>query len=135
MLRKAKCIMRSRRAEGYIDICILVLCAMLVIALAVRVFPVYIAKQQIDTFASELIREAEITGRVATETSVQEQLLRERTGLMPDVAWSKTGNIQLNQEVTVTVTYETNIGIFAGFGSFPITLRAEASGKSEVYWK
>lgn len=40
---------------------VLVLCAMLVIALAVRVFPVYIAKQQIDTFATELIREAEIS--------------------------------------------------------------------------
>ncbi len=128
-------ILRSNRGEGYIDVAVLVLCAMLVIALAVRVFPVYIAKQQIDTFAAELIREAEITGRVGTETSVQEQLLRERTGLTPDVTWSKTGNIQLNQEVTVAVTYETDIGIFAGFGSFPITLRAEASGKSEVYWK
>ncbi len=128
-------ILRNRRGEGYIDVAVLVLCAMLVIAFAVRVFPVYIAKQQIDTFAAELIREAEITGHVGTETSVQEQLLRERTGLNPTVTWSKTGNIQLNQEVTVTVTYQTNIGLFAGFGSFPITLRAEASGKSEVYWK
>lgn len=128
-------ILRSNRGEGYIDVAVLVLCAMLVIALAVRVFPVYIAKQQIDTFAAELIREAEITGRVGTETSVQEQLLRERTGLTPTVTWSKTGNIQLNHEVTVTVIYETDIGIFAGFNSFPITIRAEASGKSEVYWK
>ncbi|HCA28075.1 MAG TPA: hypothetical protein DEP23_00095, partial [Ruminococcaceae bacterium] len=38
-------------------------------------------------------------------------------------------------EVTVTVTYQTNIGLFGGFGSFPITLRADAAGKSEVYWK
>lgn len=128
-------ILRSKRGEGYIDVAVLVLCAMLVIALAVSVFPVYIAKQQIDTFAAELIREAEIAGRVGTETSLQEQLLRERTGLTPDVTWSKTGNIQLNHEVTVTVTYETDIGTFASFGSFPITLRADASGKSEVYWK
>ncbi len=35
----------------------------------------------------------------------------------------------------VTVTYQTNIGLFGGFGSFPITLRADAAGKSEVYWK
>lgn len=53
----------------------------------------------------------------------------------PDISWSRTGRIQLNQEVTVTVTYETNIGLFSGFGSFPITLRADAAGKSEVYWK
>ena len=132
MLKK---ILNSRRGEGYIDVCVLVLCAMLVIALAVKVFPVYIAKQQIDTFATELIREAEIAGRVGSETTRRAQALREQTGLDPDISWSRTGRIQLNQEVTVTVTYETNIGLFGGFGSFPITLRSDASGKSEVYWK
>ena len=127
--------LKSKRGEGYIDVAVLVLCAMLVIALAVQVFPAYIAKQQVDTFASELIREAEIAGRVGSETTTQEQLLRERTGLEPEVTWSKTGKIQLNEEVTVTVTYKMNIGLFAGFGSFPITLQAQATGKSEVYWK
>ncbi len=130
-----KRVFKCKRGEGYVDVAVLVLCAMLVISFAVRVFPAYIAKQQIDTFAAELIREAEIAGRVGTETSVQEQLLRERTGITPTVTWSQTGNIQLNHEVTVTVTYETDIGLFAGYGSFPVTLRAEASGKSEVYWK
>ncbi len=127
--------LKSKRGEGYIDVAVLVLCAMLVIALAVQVFPAYIAKQQVDTFASELIREAEITGRIGSETTTQEQLLRERTALEPEVTWSKTGKIQLNEEVTVTVTYEMNIGLFAGFGSFPVTLQAQATGKSEVYWK
>lgn len=135
MLEKTKQILKNRRAEGYIDVCILVLCAMLVIALAVRVFPVYIQKQQVDTFAVELIREAEIAGRVGSETTRREQALREKTGLQPTVTWSKTGRIQLNEEVTVTVTYQTNIGLFSGFGSFPITLRSDAAGKSEVYWK
>lgn len=130
-----KRILKNKRGEGYIDVAVLVLCAMLVIALAVRVFPVYIAKQQIDTFASELIREAEISGRVGAETSRREQFLQEKTGLNPTVTWSTNGRIQLNEEVTVTVTYQTDIGLFAGFGSFPITLRADAAGKSEVYWK
>ena len=39
-----KRILRSRRGEGYIDVCVLVLCAMLVIALAVQVLPAFIAK-------------------------------------------------------------------------------------------
>ena len=130
-----KRILRAQCGEGYIDVCVLVLCAMLVIALAVTVFPVYIAKQQLDTFATELVREAEITGRVGSETTRREQALREQTGLDPQVTWSRSGRIQLNQEVTVTVTYRTNIGLWGGFGSFPITLRADAAGKSEVYWK
>ena len=130
-----KRILRSRRGEGYIDVCVLVLCAMLVIALAVKVFPAYIAKQQIDIFATELIQEAEISGRVGTETTRREQLLREQTGLTHAVSWSRSGRVQLNQEITVTVTCRVDIGLFAGLGSFPITLRSDASGKSVVYWK
>ena len=128
-------LLKRRSGEGYIDVCVLVVCAMLVLALVVRVLPVYITKQQLDTFATELVREAELYGRVGTETTRRAQSLREQTGLDPDISWSSTGRIQLNQEITVVLTYETNLGLFAGFGSFPITLRSEATGKSEVYWK
>ncbi|MFR9542922.1 MAG: DUF4320 family protein [Rikenellaceae bacterium] len=127
--------LKNSRGEGYIDVIIIVLCAMMVLALAVRVLPVYIAKQTIDTFATELIREAEIAGRVGTETTQREQYLVEKTGLQPDVTWSDSGKIQLNQEVSVEVTYNVDIGLFGDVSSFPITLRAEATGKSEVYWK
>lgn len=126
---------KNNRGEGYIDVVVLVLCAMLVIAVAVKVFPAYIVKQQVDTIATELVREAEITGQVWTETSRREQLLAEKNGISPTVVWSKKGKIQLNEEISVVVTYEVNIGMFNGFGSFPITLRGEAMGKSEVYWK
>ena len=127
--------LKTRRGEGYIDVVVLVLCAMLVIALAVRVLPVFIAKQQLNTFATELCREAEIAGRIGSETDRREQLLREKLGIDPAVSWSRSGRIQLNEEFTVTLTIQMNIGLFGGFGSFPITLRAEASGKSEVYYK
>lgn len=130
-----KKILKSKRGEGYIDVCVLVLCAMLVIALAVQVLPVFIAKNQLDTYATELCRKAEISGRVGSETSRRAAVLTEQTGLSPRISWSKTGNIQLNQEITVTLTLDKNIGLFGGFGSFPITLRSEASGKSEVYHK
>ena len=130
-----KKILKSKRGEGYIDVCVLVLCAVLVIVLAVRVLPVFIAKNQLDTYATELCREAEISGRVGSETSRRAAVLTEQTGLKPRNSWSKTGSIQLNGEITVTLTLDMNIGLFGGFGSFPITLRSEASGKSEVYHK
>ena len=128
-------LLKSKRGEGYIDVCVLVLCAVLVIALAVRVLPVFIAKNQLDTYATELCREAEISGRVGSETSRRAAVLTEQTGLSPRISWSKTGSIQLNEEITVTLTLDMNIGLFGGFGSFPVTLRSEASGKSEVYHK
>ena len=127
--------LKNNRGEGYIDVVVLVLCAMLVIALAVKVFPAYIAKQKVDTFATELMREAEIAGRVGSETARREQILIEKTGIDPNVNWSRTGKVQLNEEITVVVTYRMDIGLFGDIGSFPVTLRGEAMGKSEVYWK
>lgn len=130
MLKKLRC----NRGSGYIDVVVIVLSAMMVIALAVSVFPVYIAKSQLDNFAQELCREAEICGRIGSETASRELVLQEKLGLTPEVEWSKTGNIQLNEEFTVTLTDEYDIG-FGGFGSFPVTLKAKATGRSEVYHK
>jgi len=128
-------LLRSRRGEGYIDTAVLVLCVMMVIAVAVSVLPVFVTKNQLDTYASELCREAEIAGRVGSETTLRAQVLTEETGLAPDISWSKTGRLQLNEEFTVTIRTKADIGVFGGFGSFPVTLKAQASGKSEVYWK
>lgn len=128
-------LLRSQRGEGYVDVAVLVLCVMLVLAVAISVMPVFITKNKLDTYASELCREAEIAGRIGTETTLRAQVLTEQTGLTPSITWSKTGRIQLNEEFTVTLTSQADIGLFGGFGSFPVTLKAEASGKSEVYWK
>ena len=127
--------LKRRSGEGYIDVCVLVVCAMLVIAFALQVMPVFIAKQQLDTYATELVREAEISGRVGAETTLREQILNERMGITPEVEWSQTGNIQLNHEVTVIVRLDADIGLFGDFGWFPVSLTAQATGKSEVYWK
>lgn len=128
-------IIKGRRAEGYVDVAVLVLSLFLVLALSLRVLPVFIAKQQLDTFATELMREAEVSGRIGAETDRRAAVLRERTGIAPQISWSHSGRIQLNQEVTVTLTLQKDIGLFGDFGSFPVTLRSQATGKSEVYWK
>lgn len=135
VLRKMQRIIKERRGEGYIDVAVLVLCAVMALALAVRVLPVFIAKQQLDAFATELMREAEMSGRIGTETDRRAAALQERLGINPHIAWSDSGKIQLNQEITVTLTFRTDIGLFGGFASFPVTLRSQAAGKSEVYWK
>ena len=114
---------------------VMVLCAVMVLALAMRVLPVFIQKQQLDTFATELVREAEVSGRIGSETDRRAAILSEQTGLDPDIEWSDGGRIQLNDDITVILTLETNIGLFGEFASFPITLRSQATGKSEVYWK
>ena len=130
MLKKLK----SNRASGYIDVVVIVLSAMMMIALAVSVFPAYIAKSNLDTFAQELCREAEIYGRIGSETSSREIVLKDRLGISPSVKWSKTGKVQLNEEFTVELSLDYDIG-FGGVGSFPVKLQSKATGKSEVYHK
>ena len=114
-------LLKERRGEGFVDVCVLVLSVALVLALVVRIAPVFVAKQNLDVFADELVRTAEINGRVGSATSAKAADLREETGLDPDISWSDTGKI--------------NLGLFGEFASFPVTLTARATGASEVYWK
>ena len=127
-------LLRSKRGEGYIDVCIIVLVVIMMLALFTAAAPVMPAKMQLDNSADELVREAEISGRIGAETTARARVLSEKTGLSPKIEWSRNGKIPLNQEFTVTLTVTLDIG-FGGFGSFPVTLTSKASGKSEVYWK
>ncbi len=127
-------LLRSKRGEGYIDVCIIVLVVIMILALFNAAAPVMTVKMQLDNFADELVREAEISGRIGAETTARARVLSEKTGLSPKIEWSRNGKLPLNQEFTVTLTVTLDIG-FGGFGSFPVTLTSKASGKSEVYWK
>ena len=129
-------VLREKRGEGYIDIAVGILCLMLVIALAVSLFPVFMAKQQLDRFADEIVRQAEIMGSTSVNRRIEELL--EETGLDPEISWDcdyfEGSKIQLNGDIAVTLTCQINLGFFQ-FGSFPVEIRARASGKSEVYYK
>ena len=127
-------ILKSKRGEGYIDVVVVVLVAMMVIAMAVKIYPVFVVKSDLNTFANELARVAEIEGRIGSETTAKKNELRASLGIDPAVNWSKSGSIDLNDEFSVILTLPVDIGFFE-FGSFPITLTAKATGRSEVYHK
>lgn len=127
-------ILKSKRGEGYIDVVVVVLVAMMVIAMAVKVYPVFVLKSDLNTFANELARVAEIEGRIGSETTAKKNELRASLGIDPAVNWSTSGSIDLNEEFSLVLTLPVDIGFFE-FGSFPITLTAKATGRSEVYHK
>lgn len=60
-------ILKSKRGEGYIDVVVVVLVAMMVIAMAVKVYPVFVVKSDLNTFANELARVAEIEGQIGSK--------------------------------------------------------------------
>ncbi len=98
-----------------------------------KLFPIFITKIQLDNFADELVREAEISGRVGSETSGRQRAGGKDCGIHPEVYWSQSGSIQLNEEVTVTLVLHEDLGLFGRFGSFPVTIRQGHPEKSEVY--
>lgn len=129
-------ILSEKKGEGYIDIAVGILCLMLVVALAVSLFPAFMTKQQLNRFADEIVRQAEIMGSTNVNRRIED--LRDETGLDPEISWDcdyfEGSKIQLNGNITVTLTCRINIGFFQ-FGSFPIEIKARESGKSEVYYK
>lgn len=129
-------ILKSKSGEGYIDVAIGILCLLLVVAFAIQLFPVFTAKQQLDIFATEIVREAEIKGSTSLDSRIAE--MREQTGLDPDIRWDcdyySGKKVQLNGDIEVRLTDTVDIGFFV-FGSFPIDIQAKATGRSEVYYK
>jgi hypothetical protein len=127
-------VLRDKRGEGYIDAIVVVLVALLVIALAIKVLPVFVMKNELNTFANELARVAEIEGRIGSATTAKANELKATMEMDPTITWSTSGRVQLNEAFEVTVAMEVDIGFFE-LGSFPITLTAKATGRSEVYYK
>ena len=132
---------KSKSGETYIDVSVMVLCAMMLIVLALNTFSFFAVKQDLDHFAKEMIKVATTAGRIespAIDNRMAE--LTTETGLNPTVTFdapihnSTFSWVQLGNTITVTLTYQTH---FRGFGLFnvPITLTARHSGLSQRYWK
>ena len=52
-----KRLLKDKRGEGFVDVCVLVLAIAMVLALVVRIAPVFVAKQNLDVFADVQPRE------------------------------------------------------------------------------
>lgn len=131
--------LNNKKGEGYIDSAILVLVAVMTIACALKIYPVFVAKSQINKFASEIVRDAEVTGQIGNSVNNRIKKLNKELVNVDNIKWdakyiSGTKKIQLNDSIEVTIDKKMDIGFFS-FGSFPIHLKAKDSGFSEVYWK
>ena len=136
-----KNMLKSRHGEGYIDVAVMVLCAMMLIVLALNTFSFFAVKQDLDHYAKEMIKTASVAGRTeGAQIDARRTELNAETGLTPAVAFDAAyfndtnRTVQLGDTITVTLTYQTH---FRGFGLFniPITLTARHSGLSQRYWK
>lgn len=121
----------------YIDLLVLIVVIMMVISLFVQLMPVFIVKGNLNTFANEICRQAEISGGIDSKVSNKIADMENILNLSPTVNWSTNyieGNkVQLNEKIEVTL--ETNCKISLAGVTIDIPLRSKAQGRSEVYWK
>ena len=127
-------LLKDKKGESMIDTVLILFVVVMMIAFSLSVLPVIIEKSKLDTFAEEVVRFAEIEGRIGSNTNSKISVMKSSTGLNPNINWSRTGKIQLNEEFSLVLTIESDIGFFS-FGSFPVTITSKATGRSEVYWK
>lgn len=136
MNRILKKLLREQKGDGYVDIVVLVLIAMMVIALGIKVFPAFMAKDRLNTFANQILREAQIQGLIEIDyRSISESIDINIDSITWDANTMEGKKVQLDEKITVTCTTKVEIGLFGEFGSFSISLKSKATGKSEVYWK
>jgi len=108
---------------------------MITLVAVIKITPVFITKMTLNNYANELCREAEIAGRIGTETEARlERLNESNPSLNPTVVWSKSGKVQIGNTFTVTVSADYDFSFFV-FKNRPVTLTSTAEGTSEVFWK
>ena len=137
-----KKLLRSKKAESYIDTVVSTMVIMMLLVLALNIFSFLTMKQDMDYFAKEMLTVATQNGKT-TGSEIDNRYLElcSELGYTPEYSYvesnyykSEYGYVQLGDTITITATYRTSL---KGFGIFemPITLTVTQSGLSQKYWK
>lgn len=129
--------------RGFIDstvgVILIAIVASLFISLGFVIFPALDTKVQLNNFAKEIVREAQITGEIDKDIDKKIKNLEDNLVKPDKIIWDNkyitgTKKVQLNEEIKVRVEKTIDIGFF-DFGRFPVPLYGSHSGRSEVYWR
>lgn len=106
----------------------------ILIAFFMKLYPSYILKGNLDTFASEIARVVSISGDT-TNINVERRIksLEKSLGVKPIIQYNKNGRINLDEEFIITISEPLNIDL--GFFKYRTILTSQSTGISEVYFK
>ena len=135
-----KRILNNRRGEGYIDMCVGVVCFVMVLVIAINIFGFITLRIELDSIADQLIEAATYDGSFRDKFMDTDALLLQQYDWYDlDYGADKYFNsayerVQLGESMWVTVSKETYI---KGLGIFkiPVTVSVHKTGLSEKYWK
>ena len=130
----------SRKAEGYIDICVGIIVLLSVLVLTLNIYSFLTLKQDMDEITEQLIEVATSSGCFGDEfndraAALKEQFFDFNVTVSAD-SWYNASykRVQLGGTMRVTITVHTTLrGV--GAVTIPITATSTRSGFSEHYWK
>ena len=127
----------NKKGETYIDVAITVMIVAFVLVFSVNMVSLVALNQNVKTMADQIVDYATVQGTTDIGSYIND--LRDKSGI--DFSYSFSGTdyhtgqkVQLGDVIEVRLTYRVSI---LGFGEaiFPVTIKASASGISQVYWK
>lgn len=135
-----KKILKSTKAEGYIDVVIGIFAMMMVLVLTLNIFEFMTLKQDLDEISGQLIETATFNGCFDGEfdervENLQNQFFEFEVDTDAESYFNATyERVQLGDQMDVYVSVQTYV---QGLGMFriPVTVTSHRSGISEKYWK
>lgn len=135
-----KKLLKSRRGEGYIDLCVGVVCFCMILVVAINLFSFVTTRIELDEIADNILEAATESGAFSTEyqsmvsTMKNDYYAFNATYGADRFFNSSLKRIQLGEKMWVTVSYTTKV---KGLGVFeiPVTITVKKTGLSEKYWK
>lgn len=136
-----KKILKDNQGSGYIDVVVIVIVISLSAMLVMKLMPVFVFKQQLDEFATDVSKIISIEGsyndiakKKISEYQKESNLNEIKVTLDETEYMPSTAKIQLGDAIVVSVSGTYDIS-FWQFSAVPIKLTGRGEERSEVYWK
>lgn len=135
-----KRLLKCKKGEGYIDICVGVIVFVMVLVIAINIFSFVTLRIEMDQIADELIEAATYSGCFGDDfwdrdDDMMDEYFYYDLNYDADRYYNSVYNrVQLGNKMWVEVsvrTYVKGLGVF----KIPVTLKVHKSGLSEKYWK
>lgn len=133
-------LMKNKRAEGYIDICVGIVALLSLLVLTLNIYSFLTLKQDMDEITEQLIETATYNGCFGDEFNQRaDELKKQYFDFTVTTSASSYYNatykrVQLGNKMTVTISVSTKL-VGVGVVEIPITATSTRSGMSERYWK
>ena len=135
-----KQLIKNKKAEGYIDICVGVIVFVMILVIAINIFSFITLRIEMDQIADELIEAATYAGCFDddfwhADSDMLDQYYYYGIDYGADRYFNSTyRRVQLGERMWVEIskhTYVKGLGVF----KIPVTVTVRKSGLSERYWK